>query len=141
MGIGPRYNNPDKDTTGLGKEFIIFNHDALEMYESVYICEGALNALTLGERAIAMMGKAVSSYQINELLKSPVKRFTILLDFDARDYAINLALKLVPFKRVKVVFFDDKRDVNDLGKKATLRKIYSTRYQTYNDLIQLKNEK
>lgn len=141
MGIGPRYNNPDKDTTGLGKEFIIFNHDALEMYESVYICEGALNALTLGERAIAMMGKAVSSYQINELLKSPVKRFTILLDFDAREYAINLALRLVPFKRVKVVFFDDKRDVNDLGKKATLRKVYSTRYQTYNDLIRLKNEK
>lgn len=141
IGNGPRYRNPDKDVSGLGKEFIIFNHDALEMYDSVYICEGAFNAMTMGDRAIAMMGKAVSAYQINELIKSPVKRFIILLDFDAREYAINLALKLVPFKRVKVVFFDDKRDVNDLGKKATLRKVYSTRYQTYNDLIRLKNEK
>lgn len=140
MGIGPRYNNPDKDTTGLGKEFIIFNHDALEMYESVYICEGALNALTLGERAIAMMGKAVSSYQINELLKSPVKRFTILLDPDAKLYAINLALKLVNFKRVKVVFLPEEKDVNDLGKKNTMKLVYKTRYQEYKDLIKLKNE-
>lgn len=29
LGNGPRYNNPDKDTTGLGKEFLIYNHDAL----------------------------------------------------------------------------------------------------------------
>ena len=37
IGQGPRYNNPNKDITGVGKEFIIFNYDALEMYRSVYI--------------------------------------------------------------------------------------------------------
>lgn len=140
MGIGPRYNNPDKDTTGLGKEFLIFNHDALEMYESVYICEGAINALTLGERAIATMGKAISRYQLNELIKSPVKRFIILLDPDAKAYAIDLALKLVNFKKVKVVFLPEGNDVNDLGKKNTLKLVYGVRYQEYKDLIQLKNK-
>lgn len=99
IGKGPRYNNPDKDITGLGKQFLIFNHDALEMYRSVFICEGALNALTMGDRAIATMGKAISKYQINELLKAPCERYVILLDPDAKEYAINLAFKLVNYKK------------------------------------------
>lgn len=139
LGKGPRYNNPQTDITGVGKEFIIYNHDALGLYNSIFICEGAINALTLGERAIATMGKAVSAYQINELIKSPAERFIILLDSDAKAQAINLGLKLVAYKKVKVVFLPDGKDVNDLGKKETLRYVYSTRYQDYNDLIKLKN--
>ena len=141
IGQGPRYNNPNKDITGLGKEFIIFNQDALDMYSSIFICEGAINALTMGDRAIATMGKAISAYQVNQLIKSPVDRFILLLDFDARDYAINLALKLVAYKKVKVVLFKDNRDVNDLGKKAVLKMVYKTRYQSYQALIKLRNEK
>lgn len=139
IGQGPRYNNPNKDITGLGKEFIIFNQDALDMYSSIFICEGAINALTMGDRAIATMGKAVSRYQLNGLIKSPCQRYIILLDFDAQKYAIDLALKLILYKKVKVVFFEDSRDVNDLGKKAVLRKVYRTRYTTYQELIKLKN--
>lgn len=138
-GNGPRYNNPTTDITGVGKEFIIYNHDALSLYNSLFICEGALNALTLGERAIATMGKAVSAYQINELIKSPVERFIILLDSDAKAQAINLGLKLVPYKKVKVVFLPDDKDVNDLGRSRTLSYVYATRYQDYNDLIKLRN--
>jgi hypothetical protein len=139
MGNGSRYNNPTKDITGVGKEFIIFNHDALGMYNQVFICEGAINALTMGERGVATMGKAVSRYQLNEFIKSPVKRFIILLDHDAIDKAIDLALKLVNFKKVKVVIFPDERDVNDIGRKNTMRLVYSFHYQTYSELIQLKN--
>lgn len=140
IGNGPRYRNPDKDVSGLGKEFIIFNHDALEMYDSVYICEGAFNAMTMGDRAIAMMGKAISAYQLNELIKSPVKRFIILLDPDAKGYAINLALKLVAYKKVKVVFLPEGKDCNDLRRKNVLKLVYDIRYQGYKDLIKLKNE-
>lgn len=95
----------------------------------------------MGDRAIATMGKAISAYQVNQLIKSPVNRFILLLDFDARDYAINLALKLVAYKKVKVVLFKDNRDVNDLGKKAVLKMVYKIRYQSYQDLIKLRNEK
>ena len=116
IGQGPRYNNPNKDITGVGKEFIIFNYDALEMYRSVYICEGALNALTIGDRGIATMGKAISGYQVNELLKSSCERFIILLDPDAKKYAINLALKRVAYKKVKLVFLPEGKAVNDLGR-------------------------
>lgn len=140
LGTGPRYNNPSTDVTGLGKEFIIFNYDALHMYNSVYICEGAINALTMGERAIATMGKAVSAYQVNELIKAPTKKYIILLDPDAKDKAINLALKLVAYKKVKVVYLPEDTDCNDLGKSKVLKYVFSTRYQTYQDLIKLKNE-
>lgn len=139
IGQGPRYNNPNKDITGVGKEFIIFNHDALEMYRSVFICEGALNALTIGDRAIATMGKAISAFQVNELLKSQCERFIILLDPDAKEYAINLALKLVAYKKVKVVFLPDGKDVNDLGRSQTLKLVYATRYQSYQELISIRN--
>lgn len=140
IGNGPRYNNPPKTVTGLGKEFIIFNLDALELYNQVYICEGVFNALTIGERAIATMGKATSRVQVNKLIKAPCKRYVLLLDPDAKDKAIDLALKLVNFKSVKVVYLPEGEDVNSIGKKETMKLVWRTRYQDYQDLIKLKNE-
>ena len=140
IGNGPRYNNPPKSVTGLGKEFLIFNEDALGLYNQVYICEGVFNALTIGERAIATMGKAVSRVQVNKLIKSPVKRFILLLDPDAKKQAISLALKLVNFKSVKVVYLPEGKDANDLGKKEVMKLVWRTRYQDYKTLIKMKNE-
>ena len=138
IGNGPRYNNPDTSESGLGKSFIIYNKDALEMYKTVFICEGAINAQTMGERGIASGGKAISRYQINEIIKSPVERIIILFDPDAKQNAIDLALKLVQYKKVKVVFLPEGKDVNDLGRKETLRRIYQVHYQNYQELLQLK---
>lgn len=140
IGNGPKYNNPDTSETGLGKSFILYNKDALSMYRTVYLCEGAINAETLGERGIASGGKAISRYQINEIIKSPVERIIILFDPDAKDRAIDLALKLVNFKKVKVVFLPEGKDVNDLGKKTTMRYVYSTHYQSYQELLKLKQK-
>lgn len=140
LGNGPRYNNPDTSDSGLGKSFIIYNKDALYMYKSVFICEGAINAQTMGERGIASGGKAISRYQINEIIKSPVERITILFDSDAKDKAIDLGLKLVQYKKVRVVLFNDERDVNDLGKQETLKMIYKVHYQSYSELLKLKQE-
>lgn len=139
IGQGPRYNNPNKDITGLGKEFIIFNQDALDMYSSIFICEGAINALTMGDRAIATMGKAISAYQVNQLIKSPVNRFILLLDPDAIKYSINLAFKLVAYKKVKVIQLPENKDCNDLKKPAVMKLVYQTRYQSYQDLLKLRN--
>lgn len=137
-GNGPRYNNPDASESGLGKSFIIYNKDALDMYQSIFLCEGAINAQTMGERGIASGGKAVSRYQINEMIKSPVKRIILLFDPDAKAYALDLALKLVNYKRVKVVFLPEGKDCNDLGRKEVLRYVYQVHYQSYQELLALK---
>jgi DNA primase len=94
----------------------------------------------MGERAIATMGKSVSRYQVNLLIKSSVRRFILLLDPDAKDKAIDLALKLVNFKSVKVVYLPEGKDANDLGRKEVMKLVWNTRYQNYQDLIKLKNE-
>lgn len=140
MGVGPRYNNPSKDITGLGKEFIIFNQDALDMYKTIYLCEGAFNALTMGSHGIATMGKSISRYQLNLLIKSPVEHVIILLDPDAKNKAIDLAFKLINYKKVKVIFLPEGKDVNDIGKPSTMKLIYKGNYLTYNLLTSLKHE-
>lgn len=134
MGSGPRYNNPDNDVTGLGKSFIWYNHDALYMYKTIFLCEGVFNSETIGNKAVASGGKFVSRYQINELIKSPVERVIICLDRDALDKAIDLALKLVDFKKVKVIKFPEGLDANDLGHKKTMKLVYQSRYLTKMDL-------
>lgn len=140
IGNGPRYNNPEVGESGIGKSFIIYNRDALFMYNSVFLCEGAINAQTMGPRGIASGGKSISRYQINLIIKSPVKRVIILYDSDAKLQAINLAMQLVNYKKVKVVFMPEDKDCNDLGRKETLRIVYSTRYQNYNELLSLKQQ-
>lgn len=140
IGNGPKYNNPDTNESGLGKSFIIYNKDALRMYNSVFLCEGALNAQTMGERGIASGGKKISHYQVNEILRSPVKRVIILFDSDAKKEAVELAFQLMPWKKVKVIFMPDGKDVNDIGREATLRLIYKERYLSYNELLSLKQK-
>lgn len=138
LGNGPKYNNPDTTDSGLGKSFIIYNKDALDMYRSIFVCEGAINAQTMGPRGIATGGKAVSRYQVNEILKSPVERVIILLDPDAKLYAIDLALKLVMYKKVKVVFLPDGKDANDMGRDRVLKLVYREHYQSMNELLYIK---
>lgn len=140
LGSGPKYNNPEVDVTGVGKAMILYNRDALETYETVYLCEGAINAATLGEQAIASGGKAVSRYQVNLIIKSQVKKVILLLDSDAKDKALELGMELVQYKKVKVVYLPDGKDVNDIGKAETMKLVYSTPYQTYNELLQLKQK-
>lgn len=139
LGNGPRYNNPTISETGLGKSFIIYNKDALSLYRLVYLCEGVINAQTMGKRGIAFGGKNISPYQINELIKSPASKFIILLDSDAKDKALSLAFKLIDYKRIKIVFFPNNQDVNDIGKSKTLSLIRKSPYLNYNDLLRIKN--
>lgn len=138
IGNGPKYNNPETSITGIGKSYILYNKDALETYKTVYVCEGAINAQTIGDMGIASGGKAISRYQIDTIIKSSCKKVVILFDPDAKDRAINLALKLVDFKKVKVVFLPENKDVNDLGKSETMKLVYSTHYQSYSELLRLK---
>ena len=135
---GPRYNNPNTDEVNMGKSFIWYNHDALTLYRTIYICEGVFNAETIGDQAIASGGKHISKFQINEIIKSQVEKVVICLDSDAKDKAIELALTLVQHKKVKLVFFPDSIDANDLGHKDTLKLVYSHRYLSYQDILKLK---
>ena len=136
---GPKFNNPNIEDFGLGKSMLMYNVDSLLMYDRVWVVEGLMNAATLGDNCISTGGKKFSNWQVNVMIKSPVEKFIIGFDNDGLDDAINLALKLQPFKKVKIIQFPDTRDINDLGKKKVLLMSYNERYLTYNNLIQMRN--
>jgi DNA primase len=141
LGAGPKMKNPPEEEFGIGKSNLIYNHDALYMYDKVYLVESITNAETLGDQAVAFQGKKLSEYQISNLIYSPCSKVVILLDDDAWEEAVQLAMRLVHYKRVKVVKMPEKQDVNDLGKKATLKLTKVVDYQRYMDLFKLKLNK
>lgn len=138
--MGSKFKNPALEDFGIGKSILMYNGDALAIYKKIYLVESVTNSLTLGPRAIAIMGKFLSNYQFSLLIRSEVEEVDILLDPDANDKAIRLAMKLQPYKKVKLILSDGEKDVNDLGRKITLEKIKVTDYTNYNDLIRLKNQ-
>lgn len=140
IGSGPKFNNPDVEDFGLGKSFIIYNSDALKIYKTIYLVESVTNSETIGENAIATGGKKVSNYQLNAILKSPVERVIIGLDDDAIDDAIKIALRLVDYKKVKIMMMPEGKDINNIGRDKSLLIAQRSRYLDYRGLIKLKNE-
>lgn len=140
LGSGPKFNNPEIEDFGIGKSMLIYNVDALELYDRIFIFEGLMNAETIGDHAIAMGGKKLSNYQINKLIKSKVEKFIICLDEDAYMEGIELALELVQFKKVKIIKFPPGKDANDIGKRATLKLVSSNNYLSYKEILKKKFE-
>lgn len=136
---GPKFNNPKVEDFGIGKAMLIYNHEALQIEERVFMVESATNAETIGDQAFGIGGKAISRYQLNEVIKSDCEKVIIILDPDAYKEAIETALKIVDFKKVKVVKLPDGADVNDIGRKRTMYYVHKTNYMNRNQLIRLKN--
>jgi len=137
---GPKFNNPPVEEFGIGKSHIIYNSDALDIYDKIYIVESVTNAITIGDNAIAICGKVLSTYQLNLIIKSHCRKVIVILDRDATYWAIKIAFELIDFKKVKLVIPRDNRDVNDLGRTNTFKLIHKFKYLNYNELLKLKNK-
>ena len=137
VGMGPKYMNPKIEDFGLGKSLIMYNIDALALYQTIYLVEGVINAQTMGDQGVATGGKKISHYQISMLIKSDVENVIILLDPDAMEDAIKVSLELTYHKNLKLIELPEGKDVNDIGQKRTLRYVNRSRWLNYNDLINL----
>lgn len=149
IGGGRKFDNPKIDDFGIGKSMLIYNIDALQTYNTIYITESVTNALTIGDDAVAGGGKVFSSYQISKLLQSPVSRFIIILDPDAYEEAIWLSMHLVNHREVKLVNLPKKVylrktkktisvDVNSLGRDITLKYVNKSKWLSFGDLLNMK---
>jgi len=141
IGSGPKIKNPPQAEVGIGKSFILYNREALERYNEVNIVESVINAETIGDNSVASLGKIISPYQLSLLLRSSVRQFNIILDPDALSQAIDLGLKLVPYKKVKLIKLPDNKDVNDVGREYTLNQLNSSGILTSQDLLKMRYEK
>lgn len=141
LGNGSKFKNPKIEEFGIGKNMLIYNIDALNIYTKIYIVESITNALTIGDEAIALGGKLLSNYQRSCILRSQVEKLIVILDSDAMLEAIvDLALKLVYHKKIKIIKMPHEIDVNQLGKKKTMKLVNKAKYLNHRDLIVLKNK-
>lgn len=113
--LEPRFLNPDQDKVGRGKAKTIYNIDILNVTKDVDIMESTFNVLTVDHPAVGINGKAISPWQFTQLMRSEVEIFNIMLDSDAWEYARELARKLLPQKKIRLIKFPEGIDVNDLG--------------------------
>jgi DNA primase len=140
--IEPKIKNPPIHEVGEGKTKVIFNADALQIYSTIRVVESVTNAITRGSSTIAIGGKSISEYQFNQILKSPCTSVILLLDPDAYAQSLELAKRLINYKRVKVVKLPEDKDVNDLGRKATRELEKAHTWETWQSLTRkLQNEK
>lgn len=130
-----KFKNPSIAEFGIGKSLLIYNADCLHIYKRTCMMESAMNCLTYGENAFGIGGKIISQYQLSKVLRSPCKEVVVVLDSDAMLQSLQTGLTLSQHKRVKVVEMPEKADVNDIGKKETLKIIKSTPWQGYKDLF------
>lgn len=140
MGGGPKMKNPDAEKYGIGKSSLIYNEDALFIYNRIYAMESITNCLTLGDLSIGLSGKTISPMQLTKIIQSPCKSIVIILDDDALSEAYKFAMQVVHYKKVKVVHMPKGKDVNDLGKKKTMELVKKTPYSNYIDLLKGKNK-
>ncbi len=141
FGTGPKFNNPLYEDFGIGKNQILYNADALAKHKEINVVESWTNAWTLSQNTISLNGKTLSMKQKTMLLQSKAETINILLDNDAWEYAIQLASEIIPYKGVRVIWFEDDRDVNDLGRKIVLGMIDNTPIiNTFRELMILKHE-
>ncbi len=134
---GEKFKNPTKDECGVGKADVIYNIDALQMYNTIYTFESTTNCLTLGDNTIGTGGKSPSPWQKNKILESPVENLIIGFDDDAYIQALKLGLEFANYKRVKVLKFPYKQDANVLGKKKTKELARATPFLSYNEMYKL----
>lgn len=138
--IGVKFKNPPESMVGVGKAVIMYNVDALYIYQRVHIVESAMNCWTIGDNAIGLGGKVASKHQVSAILRSPVKECIIALDPDAKAEAIRLALRLVKTKRVKLIDMPGDQDVNDIGRLAYKLLVASAEYLSYGQLLKMNHE-
>src|SRR5690606_20249091 len=51
--LGSKFKNPAIEDFGIGKNMLMYNVDALAIYNKIYLVESATNAITLGNNAVA----------------------------------------------------------------------------------------
>lgn len=84
--ITPKYINPVTEARG-----VLFNSRALEIYAEVVICEGFFSAISVGDNAIALIGKEPTTEKIRRLVKSSCDVYIIALEANAFNTMQRLA--------------------------------------------------
>jgi len=155
-----RYKNPDSTLVGVGKSEVIYNEEALYLYDEIGIMEGALDAETFGNNGTATLGWSMSGHQKSKYLKSSCKSLVFIPDAGTDNQGERFYIKAVRAamdfldsgKRIRVVDLDMlvslyqhqnpgtpenqlPKDVNAFGKAAIMWQLKRTPDLTWSEAI------
>lgn len=141
-----RYKNPSKEKIGIGKGDVIFNEDAMSIYDEVTLTEGWTDAVTVGVSGIASLGWSLSKRQYNKLINSNCIRMVLAPDagvdgtgISFYDKALKLALRLIDYKEIKVLDlnpYGEDADLNTIGKMEYDKLYANTEFDTFTSLTE-----
>lgn len=135
----PRYKLPKAEELGRDHiPFLLYNEDALYLYEEVYVVEGIFDALTLGPQAVALAGSQWGKKGAQRFLESSARTIIFIADKGMYKTWLKAALHFIDDKQVKVVSLEDSpyEDVNAAGFDYISRKIEITPYLTDSFLLE-----
>lgn len=125
-----RYKNPAREKFGIGKSEVLFNQDALEMYDEAFLMEGWSDAKTWGEQGLAYLGSKLSKEQSRIILESDCRRLVFVpdagVDGQGKSFyekGLEMASDFVNHKEVMVLDLNvlgPDVDVNSIGKDAVM---------------------
>jgi DNA primase len=132
------YMNPSAKSVPLGRENVVFNIDSLVPGEPCIVVEGQLNAMMLGLRATACLGKAISETHIEKLLAKRCSEYICALDDDA--WGLNVALAKALTSRtdapVSLVKWPVGMDAVDLGRQDAMACVLDRREYSLGSLFE-----
>jgi hypothetical protein len=119
-----RYKNPPYEQYGIGKGEVIFNEEALYLYDKAYLLEGWADAATIGNNACSLQGMVLSPGQLKVIQDSPVKELVFIADLGAEMEAIKIIEQIYLVKPVTLITLGNFRnlgkDVNEIGADLVL---------------------
>lgn len=128
-----RYKNPPTDEFNIGKSELVFNEDALDIYDECQILEGWADAVTIGRTATATQGWNLSEMQKKIYIDSTCSSLVFIPDAGSDNTgelfyhkALKIANEFLPYKeRIYVLNLNGVgggKDVNEMGKE-TIQKL------------------
>lgn len=106
----------------------------------IYLCEGALDAISLKRNAVPLFGKTMSQKLKTAIIESKCPEVNIVLDDDALNSAIRIADYINSIGKVAKLVRLDGKDPNILGFAETMNQIRKTDVLDFRALTMLRLE-
>lgn len=105
-----KYKNP------IGSEFsrYLFNYDRARTFDEMVLVEGIFDAIAVGENCVAAFGKKIGEEQKHLILKSGVRRLSIMFDADATAEDIKYAKEMARFIPTRFVLLPEGLDPDEI---------------------------
>ena len=123
---------------GVDEDNIINFEILINWNKPVILCEGSFDAITIGDNAVPLFGKNISSKLLENLLRESVEKIYICLDKDALKSSIRIIQNLRSFgKNIYFVELFDK-DPSEIGKENMQQIIADTQQIDMKKILELK---